>query len=210
MNEHRMFLEMARLERAAEALRKNRMEAHVLKSREDVVPLLQRLLPKGGTVGSGGSVTLEECGVPALLRSEDYRYLDRMAEGADAGQVARESFFADCYLSSIGAVTEEGELFAVDGNGNRVAALIFGPKQVFVVAGYNKLVATREDARNRNFEVSAPANTHRIGLSTPCSTTGKCHRCHSPQRICCAEVLLGPQREAGRITVLLVCEDLGF
>ncbi len=210
MDSHRKFLEMARLERAAAALRQNRMEAHVLQSRKEVLPLLQQLLPKGGTVAHGGSVTLAECGVIDLLRSADYHYLDRFAEGADAGQIARESFFADCYLSSVGAVTENGELYAVDARGNRVAALIFGPSQVIVIAGYNKLVSTREQARQRNFMISAPANTHRIGLKTPCATTGKCHECQSPDRICCAEVVLGPQFEAGRITVLLVCEDLGF
>ncbi len=210
MDEHRRFMEKKRLERTAEALRKNRMDAYVLDSAAEVLPLLETLLPAGGVVASGGSVTLEECGAMALLRSGAYTYLDRTAPGADVDAVLRGAFTADCYLASANAITEEGEIYEMDCRGNRVAAISFGPKKVVLVAGYNKIVETGEEARMRNFTVAAPANTHRLHLKTPCAATGECQSCHSPDRICCTEVLLGPQKEPGRITVLLVCEDLGY
>ncbi len=210
MDEHRHFMEKKRLERTAEALRKNRMEAFVVNSAAEVPALLESLLPKGGVVASGGSITLEECGALALLRNGNYQYLDRYAPGADADAVMRDAFSADCYLASANAITEEGEVYEMDGRGNRVAAIAFGPKQVVLVAGYNKIVETSEEARMRCYTVAAPANTHRLQLKTPCATTGECSSCNSPARICCTELLLGPQQNPSRVKVILVCEDLGY
>ena len=210
MDEHRHFMEKKRLERVAKTLFKNRMETFVVDAAADVVPLLSTLMPQGATVGTGGSVTLEECGVIPFLRDGRYTYLDRNAEGADAGQVMRACFSADFYLASANAITEEGEIYEVDGRGNRVAALAFGPKTVILVAGYNKIVDDIDAARMRNFTVAAPANCHRLALKTPCAATGECTSCDSPQRVCCTELVLGPQREPERVKVILVCEDLGY
>lgn len=122
----------------------------------------------------------------------------------------REAFFADTYLTSTNALTEEGELYNVDGNGNRVAAMLFGPKQVIVVAGYNKIVADMEAACRRIEKIAAPANVVRLGLSAPCAQTGECMHCHSEGRICCDYVRMGMQRTPGRIKVIIVGEPLGY
>ena len=98
-------------------------------------------------MAAGGSMTLFEAGIIDHLNSGKYHHLDRYAKDADTYQVMREAFFADTYLTSTNALTEEGELYNVDGNGNRVAAMLFGPKQVIVVAGYNKIVADMEANR---------------------------------------------------------------
>ncbi len=210
MDEHRRFMEKQRLERTAAALRKNRMETFVLESAVEVVPLLQKLLPSGVSVACGGSMTLAECQVQELLRSGSYTYFDHYAPGVEIEEVMRQAFSADWYLASANAITEQGEIYEMDGRGNRVAAIAFGPKQVVLVAGFNKIVEDVEEARMRNFTVAAPANAHRLSYKTPCAVTGECHDCDSPDRICCAELVLGPQRNPGRIKIILVCEDLGY
>ena len=186
------------------------MNVHIVNTAADVAPLVKELIPAGATVASGGSMSLQECGVPALLRSGAYNYLDREAPGADGNKVYRESFFADAYLASANAITENGEIYEMDGNSNRVAAIAFGPTSVILVAGYNKIVANLEAARRRNAEIAAPANCRRLGKKTPCSVTGTCSDCSSPDRICCTEMILRQQRVSGRIKVILVKEELGF
>ncbi len=199
-----------RMEKTAQNLRKNNMEAYIVPSKEDVVPLIESLCQEGEKVASGGSVTLAQCGVTDFLKSGRYDYLDRYKEGADMYTVMREAFFADSYFTSSNAVTEDGELFNVDGNGNRVAAMIFGPKKVIVVAGCNKIVESEKEAVARIENTAAPLNAARLGLSTPCAETGKCVHCLSPWRICCAYVKMGFQRAAGRVKVILVGEELGY
>lgn len=213
MSEYLDAVVWQRMERTAEALRKNNMEAYLVHSRGEVVPLLDSLLPEGGTVGVGGSESLAECGVLELLRSGKYRFLDRYEQGLTSEQVGdiyRQSFFADAYLCSSNAVTENGELYNVDGNANRVAALCFGPKSVLLVVGANKLVRDLAEAERRVQEVAAPANTKRLSCKTPCAVTGKCADCKSEQRICCTAVIHRQQRQKGRIKIILVAESLGF
>ena len=182
-----------RMERAAEALRRNNMAAYCVAAAADVVPLIKTLVPEGALVGAGGSMSLAECGVMDLLRSGCYRFLDRNAPGADVGRIYRETFFADCYFASANAVTEEGEIFNVDGN-----------------VGCNKIVRDVPAAEARVRELAAPANARRLSCQTPCAATGQCRDCHSPARICCTYVLHRYQREAERIKVILVGEPLGF
>ena len=133
MNEALAYVVAQRMERTAAALRKNNMEAYCVKTADEVVPLVKTLLAEGATVGAGGSMTLEECGVMDLLRSGAYHFLDRGAPGLtpeDIGKIYRQIFSADCYFASANAVTEAGEVLNVDGNANRVAAITFGPASV--------------------------------------------------------------------------------
>ena len=111
---------------------------------------------------------------------------------------------------SSNAITEKGELYNVDGNGNRVAALIWGPKNVIIVAGYNKIVKDIDESRARIEEIAAPANATRLGCDTPCTKTGHCMNCASPKRICATTVITGWQRVQNRIKVILVGEELGY
>lgn len=207
------FVTRQRMERTAQALRKNNMEAYIVETAAEVAPLVKSLLKPGDTVSVGGSVSLNECGILPLLRSGEYEFLDRYApdlgpEGVE--EVFRKSFFADAYLSSSNAVTEAGELYNVDGNANRVAALTFGPKSVILVVGCNKLVRDLEEAQRRVKEVAAPANCHRLGCKTPCAVTGQCGDCQGDGRICCTTVIHQRQRVKGRIKVILVGQPLGY
>ena len=187
MNEALAYVVAQRMERTAAALRKNNMEAYCVKTADEVVPLVKTLLAEGATVGAGGSMTLEECGVMDLLRSGAYHFLDRGAPGLtpeDIGKIYRQIFSADCYFASANAVTEAGEILNVDGNANRVAAITFGPASVILVVGSNKIVKDLAAADARVKAVAAPANAKRLSCKTPCAVTGQCENCQSPGRIC--------------------------
>ncbi len=212
----------ADLRAVAEALRRNNMDAFCVDSVAEVVPLLKTLLKPGDTVAVGGSRTLDETGVLPLLRSGEYRFLDRYQPGLSAEQI-REIFVgslgADVYLCSANAVTEQGEVYCVDGNGNRIAALCYGPRSVVLVVGCNKLVPDLQAAQRRVKTVAAPKNTARLNCATPCAAIGTCiaadgtyctDGCGTDARICCSYLTLGYQRTPGRIKVILVAEPLGF
>ena len=200
-----------RARRVIEALKANNMDAWYLPTAAEVRPFVEQLLPAGATVAAGGSMTLAQTGVTDLLASGRYHYLDRSkVSGDELGRLYRQAFRADWYLASSNAVTEEGELYNVDGNANRVAAMTFGPANVLLVVGCNKIVKDLAAAKSRVEAVAAPCNTDRLGCATPCAVTGRCEHCHSPARICCTTVIHAQQRVPGRIKVLLVGEPLGF
>lgn len=200
-----------RIRRTMDALRANNMEAYYVKTAAEVRAFVEQLVPAGATVSNGGSVSLAETGVMELLAGGRYHYLDRSkAQGDELAALYRQVFSADWYFASANAVTEAGEIYNVDGNANRVAAITFGPKNVLLVVGCNKLVKDMPTAEERVCQIAAPANTARLGCKTPCAVTGKCEDCHSPGRICCTAVVHRYQREQGRIKVLLVGEPLGF
>ncbi len=195
------------------ALEKNNMNAYFVETKGDVCALVKTLLNSGDVVASGGSVTLNECGVLDMLRGGDYKYLDRTLPGLspeETGKIMREAFFADAYLTSTNALTQDGALVNIDGNANRVAAITFGPKKVIIVVGVNKITADEKSAFERVSNIAAPKNTKRLNLKTPCSVTGKCENCKSPDRICCAYTVHRQQRHIGRINVIIVNENLGF
>ena len=207
-----------RMERTADALRKNNMEATCVKTAQDVVPVVRSLLHPGDVVSNGGSVSLAETGVMDLLRSGEYRFLDREGlSGDELGRVYRDAFSADAYFASANAVTDAGEIFNVDGNGNRVAAMLFGPKKVLVFAGCNKIVRDIDDAAKRVKSCATPANAMRLNLDTPCThgacpgTDGElCAGCRSENRICAMYTVLARQRVKGRIHVILIGEEVGY
>ena len=125
-------------------------------------------------------------------------------------RISKECFFADYFLTSCNAITEDGIMVNIDGNGNRVAAIVYGPSHVIVITGMNKVVRTEEDALSRAKNEAAPINAQRFGLSTPCSTTGECANCLSPETVCCQFLTTRYSKHKGRIKVILVNEDLGF
>lgn len=199
-----------KMERTAEALRANNMYCECVDSTEEALDVIESLMCEGDTVAVGGSMTLSEIGVLDMLREGTYNFLDRYEKGADVQKIFRDSFYADVYLTSSNAITEKGELYNVDGNANRVAAMAFGPKSVIVVAGYNKIVKDVEEAKVRVQEIAAPANATRLGCQTPCTKTGHCMDCASPSRICATTVIMGHQREKERVKVILIGEELGY
>lgn len=217
-------LDKQKIEKTMEALRKNQMQAYYCETKQEALKKVKELMNTGDTVTHGGSVTLAQCGIPELLRNGDYNYLDRSAPGLTREQVQeiyRKAFTADVYLTSANAVTENGLIFNVDGNSNRVAAVMFGPQSVIVVAGYNKIVKDLNEAFDRLRTVAAPMNTQRLGCNTYCAKAGKCvslnnkdsmmgDGCFSEQRICCSYTVAAFQRVKDRIKVILVGEELGY
>lgn len=209
------------MEQVAKALEKNNMTPYIVDTREEVVPLVRSLLEEGCTVACGGSMTLEECGVQELLRSGAYRYLDRAAADPSPESMRAlfvESLGADAYLCSSNAVTLRGELYNVDGNANRIAALCYGPSSVIMVVGCNKIVRDIAAAETRVKRMVAPANAMRLGCKTYCASFGVCKGvdgcmtdgCESDTRICCSYLVQAHQRIKGRIKVILVGEELGL
>ena len=208
-----------RLDRTVQALQANRMEACWVHTGEEALRRVTEMIPAEATVAAGGSMTLAECGITAWHKAGHCRYLDRDAvPKEEVPAVFRAAFSADVYLMSSNAVTETGELYNVDGNGNRAAALIYGPESVIVVAGANKLVPDIASAVRRVKSLAAPVNAARLKQDTPCVKCGTCAGlrgdlaagCRSEQRICCSYVVSGYQRFPGRIKVILVAETLGY
>jgi L-lactate utilization protein LutB len=213
-----------RITKTMEKIEKNNMKAFYAKTRADAVNLAAELMKDGETVSVGGSMTLHECGIFELLRSGRYNFLDRYKEGLsrdDIEKIFRESFSADTYISSANAITENGELYNVDGNSNRVAAICYGPKSVIIIAGYNKIVSDIDEAIGRVKRTAAPANATRLSLQTYCREKGECMSlaqgetgmacgCGSLARICCNYVVSAFQRVKGRIKVIIVGEELGY
>lgn len=212
---------MELLNKVAQKLEDNNMRAFVVKSSDEVYKIVKSLIPEGSVVGFGGSETLKDTQVLELLEKDGYTLLDRRKEGADVKKIYRDAFSADFYLCSSNAITEDGALFNVDGNANRVSALTFGPEKVIVIAGKNKIVANLEEASLRVKEYVAPKNCQRLGLDTYCAREGKCisltkenpsmyDGCMSDSRICCSYVISAKQRIKNRINVILVNESLGY
>lgn len=213
MDESKKTVLGKRIEKTMKALEKNKMKPFYAETRQQALELVKELLQPGQTVACGGSVTLDECGILQLLRSGDYHFLDRSAPGLTPEQskgMLKQAFLADVYLLSANAITENGELYNVDGNSNRVAALAFGPDSVIVVAGYNKIVADLPAAVERVKKIAAPANATRLHCKTPCAAVGECMDCHSDGRICCNYLVSAQQRHQDRIKVILVGEELGY
>ena len=224
MNKFTLEVIEQRLERTAQALRENNFEVFIAEDRKAAKEQVKALLSDGDTIGVGGSETLNECDILTLVRDEKYNFIDRYEKGLDKSEIAArhvQSLGAKVYITSSNAITENGELYNVDGNGNRVAAIAFGPKNVIVIAGYNKIVKDLDNAIRRVKEIAAPSNTKRLSMLTYCSEAGECMAlakgkcgmtdgCASEGRICCDYLVSGYQRRKGRIKVILVKEELGF
>lgn len=195
------------------ALEKRNMRGYYCPDCASAVKLAEELVPSDSTVSFGGSMSLSESGVMDMLRNrDDIRLIDRSkANGPDEiKQMYRDSFSSDVYFMSTNAITLDGELINIDGNGNRVAALIYGPDKVVMVVGMNKLVSTVEDGINRVSDIAAPANGVRLNKQTPCATTGFCHDCLSPECMCSHTVITRRCYTPDRIHVILVGEALGY
>ena len=203
-----------KLGRIAERLKLNQMDAYIVQTKEELPDLLDSLMKKGASVNAGGSMTLAETGIIDYLYAADYSFYDKTSpEVKTAEQITaiyHQAFSADYYFTSANAITEDGYIFNVDGRGNRVAAMMYGPENVIVVVGRNKCVKTVDDAIQRNREISGPANCIRLGKKTPCSVTGQCTDCSSPDRICNEFTLIKRSNPKGRIKVILLNFEAGY
>ena len=206
---------MKKVERTMQALAKNRIPAVYTPTSAEAVKVVESMMKEGDTISCGGTVTLRETGIRDLMQSGKYHFLDR--EAMDPEEVYAKTFAADVFLTSANAITEEGQLYNVDGRGNRVAALIYGPKKVIVVAGVNKIVRNVDEAILRVKTTAAPPNALRQDMGTPCQSLGACvgtkgemcAGCSHEKRMCCHYVVTSWQKTE-RIHVVLVGEELGY
>ncbi len=172
-----------------------------------------KIIPEKASIGYGGSITLEQIGILDKIRQSDYLLYDRTKVTKytkESYQLGHSAQHADYFLSSSNAITEDGKIVNKDRTGNRVSSLIYGPDQVIIVVGKNKIVKNLDEALNRIKNIAAPLNAKRMKLNTPCVETGKCLDCPSPERICCNTVIIERQFKPDRMTIILVNEDLGY
>lgn len=199
-------------EKLVKSLKSRHFEAFYCENSEQALEKILSLIPEGCSVSWGGSATLQSLGLPGRLHQGSYTVWDRekASNPEEKWKIAREAFSCDVYLSSVNAISEDGQMVNVDGVGNRVAAIAFGPKEVILAVGMNKVVKTLQDALSRARNYASPINVQRLGLNTPCACTGSCEDCKSPESICSYIVVMRNCRPAGRIKVVLIGEDLGF
>ncbi len=193
--------------------KKRNMEAFYCEDSASAVELALELMKNGGTVGMGGTETVKEIGLlDALKQAENLDFIDRST--AKTLEEKKAIFFqtmqSDYFLMSSNAVTVDGELINIDGNGNRVACLIHGPEQVLVFVGMNKVVDDVDSGIERIGTHAAPPNAARLGTRTPCAALGHCGDCHSEDCMCCQIVITRHSKHKDRIKVILIGEELGF
>jgi hypothetical protein len=198
-----------------ENLKKRNMEGIFCETASQAVEAIVKMIPEGVLVGLGGSESIIQAGLVEALRKMNIRLLDRYREGVTKDEVdrmRREGMLSDVYIASSNALTLDGKLVNMDGIGNRVAAMIFGPRKVILLVGRNKVVGTVEEAVSRIKNHAAPLNSVRVDIKTPCSSRGYCQEphCRHPHRICSQLVILEGNMVPGRIMVVLVGEELGF
>lgn len=192
------------------SLIKNNINAKYITSRKMLFDTIDEFLFDNCTVGYGGSETLNQLKIKEWLREKNnIKLFDRDISGKRIEDM-NNALTSDIFLMSSNAITENGELYNVDGNGNRVAALIYGPKKVIVICGENKIVENLEKAEDRVRTIAAPLNAKRLNKKTPCTITGKCEDCKSPDRICSNFVVSRQQIIKDRINVLILNENLGY
>ena len=193
-------------------LKKRRMDGYYCETREEAVKLALSLIPEGSSIGWGGSVTLSECGLMDAIGGGKYELIDRsVAKTAEENKAVHAKIFGcDYFLMSTNAITYDGELVNIDGRSNRVCFLCYGPENVIVIAGMNKLESDVDSAIKRVRNVASPKNALRLGRNTPCAATGKCADCLSPDCICAQTVITRMSQIPGRIKVILVGEELGY
>ena len=199
--------------RVAKALTERFFEAWYFPESSEAVEKVFSLIPKTDTVSWGGSLTVAGLNITRMAEEKGYKVIDRdkAPTPAERTELMRQALLCDTFITGTNALTEDGQLVNIDGNGNRVSAMIFGPKQVIVVSGMNKVVKTVEDAFIRAKMTAAPANTQRFpNLKTLCNETGACADCQSPDSICSFVVRTRLCKPHGRIKVILIGKDLGL
>lgn len=200
-----------RVKNAIKSLEANNIKGVYVETKEEALTLVKSMVAKGSSTATGGSMTLRDTGIMEFLEKE-----------TELHKEPREAYNASFYLLSANAITEHGEIVQTDGRSNRVSAMLFGPENVIVVAGINKLVPTLRDAAVRIKNIAAPANATRLCMDTPCAKLGHCispvldennlfaNGCQSEGCICCNTVVFRRQRAKDRITVIFVGEELGY
>ena len=193
-------------------LQSRHFDAYYCDNKEEALKKALELIPEGATVGWGGAHSAEQIGLMEAVHAGHYRPIDRSLAKSpeEREQMMRDCLFSDVFLTGANGLSLDGQMVNIDGTGNRVAAIIYGPKSVLVIAGMNKVEDSLEDAIRRARTIAAPMNNQRFNNDNPCSTTGTCGNCKNVTCICNQIVITRLCRPAGRIKLILVGEELGF
>lgn len=193
-------------------LQSRHFDAIYCATREEALKKALKWIPEGASVGWGGAMSAQQIGLIDAVCQGNYTALDRekCTNQEERDAVAAKCLTADVFLTGANGMSIDGQMVNIDGTGNRVAAIIYGPKTVLVIAGMNKVTDSLEDAVKRARTVAAPANQQRFGLDNPCTVTGTCADCKSKSCICNQIVITRHCRPQGRIKFVLVGEDLGL
>lgn len=213
IDENIQWVNKEKILRTIKALEGNNMNGYYVKDKEALINKIEEIVEEGSIVSVGGSQTLFETGVIDYLRTNRYEFLDRYEEGLSRGEIVKifkKTFLADVYFTSSNAITEDGFLYNVDGNGNRVAAMLYGPEKVIVICGVNKIVKDLDRAIDRNRQIAAPSNAKRLNRNTPCTKVGYCMDCKSSERICNEYTVIKRQGKKDRIHVIFLDEEFGY
>ena len=202
-----------RIIKTIQNLKKHNMNGYYVTSVEELHELLTTFLHPGETIGCGDSITLDETGVFELLRQGPYCFLDKHKKGLNSEEkreIYLQNFTSDTFITGLNAITTDGKLFNIDGNGSRVAPMLYGPKQVLAVVGTNKIVDNVEEAIDRTRQIAAPLDAQRLEKNTPCTKLGKCIDCQHENRICNDFVLITGQFQKERIKVIIIQGNYGY
>lgn len=195
-----------------ENMKKKNLEGYYCATTKEAVEKALSLMPEGSSITWGGSVSIMESGLLDAVRQGNYEIIDRdtATTPEDARMMYAKQVMADFYLMSSNAITMNGELVNIDGRSNRISCLCWGPQNVIVLAGMNKVTPDVESAIARVRNIAAPPNAVRLNKNTPCSKTGKCGDCYSPECICSQVLVTRRSSTPNRIKVILVGEELGY
>lgn len=197
---------MADLKKAAENLKARGFSVRLFETKEEAADYLDGAID-GKTVGFGGSITLRDMGVYERLASHNSVYWHWKETPVSTGQAAQ----SQVYLTSVNGLSEDGDILNIDGNGNRVASMLYGHEKLYLVAGRNKLAPTYDEALWRARNIAAPKNAQRLEKKTPCAVKGdRCYDCKTPDRICRGFAMLWRPISGVETEVVLIDEDLGY
>ncbi len=185
------------------------MTGYYAADKQEALKIALSLIPEGSSVTMGGGMSVHEIGLVNALNEGNYDFIDRDAY-EDKRAAMLKAYDTDVFLASANAITQDGVIVNIDGNANRVSAIAQGPRKVILIVGMNKVCDDVDGAMKRARNVAAPINAQRFGLSTPCTKTGTCMNCKSPDTICCQFLITRFSHHAGRIHVILVNDSLGF
>ncbi len=204
-----------KMERTVKALKDNGFDALYVNTKEEALKKLLQRIPQGSKIGIGGSMTVREIGlVDALNERGDY-IADIWAKKHSTEEdleIRKQHFSMDIFLTGSNAISEDGKIINIDGLGNRVAAMIFGPKKVIVIAGINKIVKDVHEGIERIRNIAAPMNVKRFEGKTPCTLIGNCdlNKCEPPNRHCHIITIIEKRPMKTDTLVMIIGEFLGF
>jgi len=201
------------MERTVKALSLSFFDAHSFTNRESLINSIMQYATPGSKIGIGGSLSVRGIGLIERLSDQNTQVLDHWKQGLTKEEISAirlSQLTCDLFLSSANAITEKGDIVNIDGFGNRVNAMTFGPKKVIIIAGYNKIVPDVNSALDRIKRVAAPLNAKRLGLPLPCAETGYCHDCKTEARICRVTSIIQRRPSGTDVSVYLINEELGL